>query len=90
MSFYPQLLGKKGNPRDWIYCFYDPRPGWDKDRFRELVFARDKRFKLYEDGRLFDVPTDQLEQKPILEKDDTKETAKARKRLAKVIQQNKQ
>jgi arylsulfatase A-like enzyme len=26
-SFVPQLLGKIGNPRDWIFCHYDPKWG---------------------------------------------------------------
>jgi len=88
-SFYPRLLGKPGNPRPWIYCFYDPRPGWDKDQFGRLVFARDKRYKLYEDGRLFDIPSDVLEKKPIMSTDDTAETKAVRSRLAGVLQAQK-
>lgn len=84
-SFYPQLLGKSGNPRDWIYCFYDPRPGWDKDHFTRIVFARDKRYKLYEDGRLFDVPSDKLEESPLSRKADMPRTRDARQRLEKVL-----
>jgi arylsulfatase A len=26
-SFLSQLVGEKGNPRDWIFCHYDPRWG---------------------------------------------------------------
>ncbi|MDA0589714.1 MAG: sulfatase-like hydrolase/transferase [Planctomycetota bacterium] len=64
-SFFPQLLGKKGTPREWTFCHFDPRPGWDKDRFQLNRYARDKRYKLYDDGRLFDVPKDQFEKHPI-------------------------
>jgi arylsulfatase A len=88
-SFYPRLVGKPGNPRPWIYCYYDPRPGWDKDQFSRLVFARDKRYKLYEDGRLFDVPSDVLEKKPIMSAADTAETEAVRARLAAVLQAQK-
>ena len=84
-SFYPQLLGQKGKPRDWVFCHFDPRPGWDKDRFRLKRFARDKRFKLYDDGQLFDIPNDPLEQKPILAADDSKKAARARIRLHAVL-----
>ena len=64
-SFYPQLMGKEGTPREWTFCHFDPRPGWDKDRFQLRRWARGKRYKLYGDGRLIDVPNDQREKKPI-------------------------
>ena len=64
-SFLPQLKGQKGNPRDWIYCWHDPRPGWDKDQFKLEEWVRNKRFKLYRDGRLFDIPADPLEERPL-------------------------
>lgn len=64
-SFYPQLTGKKGRPREWTFCHFDPRPGWDKDRFQLRRWARDKRYKLYGDGRLIDVSNDRLEEHPI-------------------------
>jgi arylsulfatase A-like enzyme len=70
-TFYPQLMSQKGSPRDWVFCHYDPRPGWDKDRFRLVRWARNKRFKLYDDGRLFDIPNDQLEVAPVLSGDDS-------------------
>jgi arylsulfatase A-like enzyme len=43
-SFLPQLEGKKGNPREWIYC-----------QLREDWFIRDHRFKLMHDGTLFNM-----------------------------------
>lgn len=64
-SFLPQLRGQRGNPRRWIYCWHDPRPGWDKEPYRLEIFARDQRYKLYSDGRFYDVSNDVLEQKPI-------------------------
>ncbi len=85
-SFFPRLVGKPGNPREFVYCYFDPRPGWDKDRFRLKIFARDKRYKLYQNGTLFDVPRDLLEQRPILAKNDTDQTRKARKRLTAVLE----
>src|SRR2546426_2240679 len=30
-SFLPQLRGERGNPKEWIYCHYDPRPGHGKE-----------------------------------------------------------
>ena len=64
-SFLPQLRGEKGNPRDHLFWHYDPRPGWDKKPYRLHRFARDKRYKLYDDGRMYDVPADALEERPL-------------------------
>ena len=64
-SFLPQLQGQRGRPRDWIFWHYDPRPGHDKEPYTLVRFARTKRHKLYEDGRLFDVEADVLEQRPL-------------------------
>ena len=89
VSFYQRLKGMEGSPRDWVYCFYDPRPGWDKDQFTKLVFARDKRFKLYEDGRLFDISNDVLEKKAIMKSDDNYNLRKVREKLNKVLEQAK-
>ncbi len=83
ISFYPQLLGQPAEPRPWVFCHYDPRPGWDKDQFRKIRFARDKRFKLYGNGKLYDVANDKLEQHPITA--DTPESRTARQRLAAVL-----
>ena len=83
ISFYPQLLGQPAQSRPWVFCHYDPRPGWDKDQFRKIRFARDKRFKLYGNGKLYDVPNDKLEQRPITR--DTPESSAARQRLAAVL-----
>lgn len=85
LSFYPQLVGTKSSVREWVFCHFDPRPGWDKDRFRLKRFARDKRYKLYDNGKLLDIASDVLEQKPITSSDDSSDTAKARKRLAAVL-----
>ena len=87
ISFYPQLLGKPGPVRPWVFCHYDPRPGWDKDQFRKIRFARDQRYKLYGDGKLYDVPNDKLEKRPILASADTPATREARQRLAQVLKQ---
>ncbi len=78
-SFLPQLRGEKGSPRDWIYTWYDPRPGHDKERFTKTErYAFDHRWKLYEDGRLFDWAADPGEKTPV-------ENAAARARLGAVI-----
>lgn len=55
ISFANQLLGKKSNPRDYCFFWYDPRPGWDKSRFDRHIFALDQNYKLFSDGRFFDI-----------------------------------
>ena len=77
-SFLPQLRGKKGKPRKWIFCHYDPRWGGRKMR----RFVRDERWKLYDNGDLFDVPADTLEKNP---NPSGSEAASARKRLQAVL-----
>ena len=68
-SFWPQCEGKPGRTRDWIYCYYFPRPSSakynDKYSHYEVSFARNKRFKLYNNGDFFDTTTDVLEKEPI-------------------------
>ncbi|UCF13972.1 MAG: sulfatase-like hydrolase/transferase [Phycisphaerales bacterium] len=77
-SFLPQLRGEKGNPREWIFCHYDPRWGkWKKRRF-----VRDQRWKLYGNGDLYDIAADTLEQNP---NPVGREAAEARKRLQAVL-----
>lgn len=62
-SFLPRIRGKRGNPRKWVCCHYEPRfQYWDQFRGR---FARNHRFKLYEDGRFYDVAADVLEEDEI-------------------------
>ncbi len=84
-SFLPQLRGQEGNPRDWIFCHYEPRWGqWKRKRF-----VRDKRWKLYDTGQLFDVQADPLEQNPIEPGKADTEAAVARKRLQAVLDSTK-
>lgn len=55
-SFLPQVLGKAGQPRDWVYCFYEPG---------KTEFAMTKRYKLYGNGKMFDLENDFYEKSPI-------------------------
>lgn len=85
-SFLPQLRGEKGSPREWIYSYYDPRPGWDKDQFSLKIFARDKRYKLYTTGELFDISADPFEKQPLPARNESREAGSARLRLGRVLQ----
>jgi len=59
-SFLPTLTGKAGNRRNWVYCWYARNGGPDGQEF-----ARNQRFKLYRDGRFFDIDQDVREQEPL-------------------------
>lgn len=61
VSFLPQLHGKKGNPREWIYCWYSKFAKMDK--LREL--ARNHKYKLYTTGEFYNVQEDFFEKNPI-------------------------
>jgi arylsulfatase A len=50
-SFLPQLQGEVGSPREWIYCWY-ARGGQAQ---KAKIFARNRRYKLFHDGRFLDL-----------------------------------
>jgi arylsulfatase A len=58
-SFIPQLLGEKGNAREWIYSWYNPRGKNLKE------FTRNKTYKLYTTGEFYNVKKDFFEQVPL-------------------------
>jgi arylsulfatase A-like enzyme len=84
-SFLPQVRGETGKPREWALVDHNPHPGWDKERFRHERFARDQRFKLYGDGRLFDISNDVLEEKEIPAGEASPEAQAAREKLQTVL-----
>jgi arylsulfatase A len=59
-SFAPQLRGEAGTPRESIYCWYSRNGGPEGQEF-----AQDRRYKLYTDGRIFDLTTDPMETDPL-------------------------
>lgn len=60
-SFLPQLRGERGNPREWVYCWFAKSP--DADIPRE--WARTQRYKLYRTGEFYDISTDVFEKQPL-------------------------
>ncbi|MCH5373242.1 MAG: sulfatase-like hydrolase/transferase [Planctomycetes bacterium] len=60
-SFWPQLQGETGNPRQWIYCWYSR----DGSEAGAKEWARNQRFKLYRTGKFYDIENDVLEQNPL-------------------------
>ena len=87
VSFAPQLQGRKGPKRDWCFFWYDPRPGWDKERFSRHIFALDHHYKLFSDGRLFDIAGEGVREQPLDLETLTPEAQAARKKLQTVIDQ---
>jgi len=78
----PVVRGESERAKDVIITWHDPRPGAMKEAFTHLdLWARDKRFKLYEDGRLYDVPADVMEQHPIATESGSPEAEAARAKL---------
>jgi arylsulfatase A len=60
VSFYHQLLGQAGPERDWVFCHYDP----GKAHLPVARFVFNREWKLYEDGRVFHLAEDPLEEYP--------------------------
>jgi arylsulfatase A len=81
-SFLPQLKGQKGEPREWIYCWYS-RDG--KTKVKE--WARNQQYKLYRTGEFYDVSSDVLEEKPL--NDLPPEAQQVRTTLQQVLDQYK-
>jgi arylsulfatase A-like enzyme len=85
-SFFPQLRGQRGRPREWIYSWYSPRQGNDRT-MREFAF--DHRYKLYRSGEFFDLARDVKEQRPLKVGALEGEAAAAAKALQEALDQYK-
>jgi arylsulfatase A len=60
-SFAPQLRGEPGQPRPWLYCWYER----DGKRPEASEHVRNQHYKLYADGRFYDVLADPEETQPL-------------------------
>lgn len=88
ITFAPELFGKPSKKRDAVFVWYDPRPGEDKTQFNRHVFALDRHYKYFRDGRLFRLTERPLEELPVAESDWNAEDRSAAKRLSAVIDRN--
>jgi len=79
-SFLARLHGEKGQPRDWLYAWYNPSGG----ATAKAEFAHDAQYKLYTDGKFFDVRNDENEKSPLADAtlDPAAQAAKARLQAA--------
>lgn len=83
VSFLPQMMGKKGNPRDWTY-FWFTRNG-DMESLKE--FVRNKEYKLYASGEFYNIQEDWFEEKPLVFPLQDKNAKRAHKELSKALKQ---
>ena len=90
VSFFPRIAGRKDAPREWAFMHFRGRSaetdGGNWPDKAGSYWARDRRWKLYHDGRLFDLEDDPDERRPRGADGDTAETAAARRRLEGVFQ----
>ncbi len=63
-SFLSVLKGEHTQDRDGVFIHYDPKWGENVNQYRNQL-VRSQKYKLYKDGRFYDVDTDPLEQNPI-------------------------
>jgi len=81
-SFWPQCLGKKGNPRKWIFQYYYPKfkPAAEAHgqgvNNLEIIWAQNQKYKLYRDGSFY-ATADRHEVNPITD-NKSKESNRAR------------
>jgi arylsulfatase A len=73
-SFAPQLKGRQGSPREWVYVELAGRS-----------YVRDARYKLTNGGELFDMKDAPFNEIPIPKAAETAETRAARSRLQRVL-----
>ncbi len=82
-SFLPQLRGEKGQPREWLYSWYNPSGG----ATAKAEFTHDAKYKLYIDGRFFRVDRDDREESPLKDAALDAEAKAAKQKLAAALQQ---
>ena len=80
LSFLPTLRGETGPTREILTIYANPRPP-GSERNPRVRMAFDKRFKLYDDGRLFDCLADPDEQSPLVLRELNADAARAYPRL---------
>ena len=82
-SLLPSLLGQGQIAREQIFIHYEPKVLI----FKSARYAFDRRWKLYEDGRFYDIDADYLERHPLALDSAGEEAAAAHLRLQTVLSQ---
>ena len=87
ISFLPSLFNRDGPRRKSCFFWYDPRPGWDKNRFSRHIFALDHQYKLFDDGRMYDIQGTEMREIKLDPASLDQGALAAKKKLRKVIDQ---
>ncbi|MEM8485663.1 MAG: sulfatase-like hydrolase/transferase [Bacteroidota bacterium] len=61
LSFHKQLVAQADSVRSWVFCHYAPQWG----RFEHVRYVHNHTWKLYEDGRVFNMMKDPRERRPV-------------------------
>src|SRR6185295_16224611 len=77
-SFAPQIQGKKGSPRDWVYVELNGKS-----------YVRDARYKLTGGGELYDLSDAPFTEKPVASDTTDSDAVAARKSLQTVLDKHK-
>ncbi|MEZ4901281.1 MAG: sulfatase-like hydrolase/transferase [Spirosomataceae bacterium] len=88
-SFYPLLAGKKYKDREDAFVYYDPRWGANVNKYRNC-FVQTTDYKLYQDGKFYDIKNDRLEQHPLATNQLNTTQLKTRKKLEEQLNKNLQ
>ncbi|MDB0068463.1 sulfatase-like hydrolase/transferase [bacterium] len=84
-SFLPQILGLKTTPRTHVLCHYQPYMKFGSKNAG--AFVRTDRFKLYADGRFYDIARDLDEAKDLAKSLNKEKEQTAHKQLKALIDQ---
>lgn len=82
-SFLNVFMPKKQKARENVLVHYDPMKRMPPNR-KIGRFVRTKEYKLYHDGRFYNVAKDKLEKNPIADGDLTREEVKIKRKLKKL------
>ena len=77
LSFSPLLKGQDGKMRETMFCYYNPRP----EKTEPARFARNRKWKLYGDGRFYSPAEDPDEKEQLSPAANPKAHAKLQKVL---------
>lgn len=89
VSLLPELRGEAASPREWVFMHYDAYRDPEASDTEPARFAFDRAFKLYGDGRFYDLGADPDERDPLpvdeLASAQNPQAAAAHARLASVL-----
>lgn len=62
-TLMPALTEGKATGRDFVFCSY--HPGWGGGKFPDVDYLQTEQYKVYKDGRVFDLQKDLKEEAPL-------------------------